>query len=93
MSDLLKRLWTSILPVISMVVFVALFILGLFVSFYLLIFAAIIGLILSIVAFIRSKFIGPKAAPPDQPTQGRTIEYDEVEKKDDSKNDGPSSRH
>lgn len=84
MSGFLTRLWRGILPLLGMVIFITLFILGLFVFSYLLIIGAIIGLILFSIAFIRAKFSRRQAPPPSRPsqTQGRTIEHDDSETRD-----------
>ena len=81
MNPVLQRFWASLFPIIGMILFVLIFIIGLFVFSYLLIISAIIGLILFVVAFIRSKISRkPTPPPPSQSTQGRIIEHEEIEK-------------
>lgn len=80
MRDTLRRLWASIFPIVGIIIFVILFILGVFVFSYLLIAAAIFGLILFCVAYIRAKIAARRKSPPPPP-QGRTIDHEDQNKK------------
>jgi len=75
MTNTIKRLWASVTPIIGMIIFVVLFIFGLFVFSYLLIIGAIIGLGLFIYAFIRSKLTCRKTMHKYE-SQGRTIDHE-----------------
>ena len=67
------------MPIVGMVVFVVLFIVGIFIFSYLLIITAIIGIILFIVTLIRIKIV--EHSGPKEPYSGRIIEhYDDREK-------------
>ncbi len=80
MKHALQRLLASIAPLFGMVAFVVIFIVGLFVFSYLLIVVALIGLVLFIVAFIRSKITRKKHSPHTK-SQGRVIEHDQFKEK------------
>lgn len=80
MREILRRLWVSIMPIIGMIIFVSLFIVGIFVFSYLLIIGAIIGLVLFVVAFIRTKMAARKSTQQPSSTQGRIIEHDDTSK-------------
>lgn len=88
MTDAIRRIWAGIAPIIGMVVFIALFIFGLFVFSYLLIIGAIIGLGLFIYAFIRAKLSRRKNATHPY-SHGRTIDHNAAEEKESSSRTDP----
>ncbi|MFW0094428.1 MAG: hypothetical protein AB8Y83_00460 [Coxiella endosymbiont of Haemaphysalis qinghaiensis] len=80
MPNVLRQLWESIVPIVGMIVFVILFIVGIFLFSYLLIIGAIIGLILFVIAFIQLqlKTIQWKQQKKKKsPYSGRTIEHND----------------
>ncbi len=85
MKPFFQRLIASLAPLLAMVIFVIIFILGIFVFSYLLIFVAIIGLALFIVSFIRSKLTRQKKSPHPKHSQGRLIEHHEIQENDEKK--------
>jgi len=92
MSDLFKRIWNTIAPIVGMIIFIALFILGLFVFSYLLVIAAIIGLGLFIYAFIRSKLSHHRNTKKTySQSEGRIIEHDNTHEEKNSSNDANSN--
>ncbi|WP_423062447.1 hypothetical protein [Candidiatus Paracoxiella cheracis] len=78
MTDPIKHIWASITPIIGMIIFVMLFIFGLFVFSYLLIIGAIVGLGLFIYAFIRSKLSG-RAKTQQHHSKGRIIDHESTQ--------------
>ena len=76
-------LFTRIFPFLIMGVMLILFILGLFIFTYLFIFAMIIGSVLFIINYVRTKFFRPKTNPVGsaqnlQPKKvGRIIEHED----------------
>ena len=76
MSNALQRLWANMMPLVGMLLFVALFIVGVFVFSYLLAIAAVVGVVLFVIAFIRSKLNGRRATPPSS-SPHRVIEHED----------------
>ena len=78
MPSILRQLWESVVPVVGMIVFVILFIVGIFLFSYFLITGAIIVLILFITAFIQLEIAKRKRQKKKKPPSfGRTIEHDD----------------
>ncbi len=80
----MNGIFEKIMPFFLFGIFIVLFIIGLFIFSYLLIVAAVIGLILFAIAYIRAKLFGP-AKPHNeehrhqQPkSSGRTIDHDDI---------------
>lgn len=83
MSKLLKQFWANVAPILWMMLFIALFIIGIFVFSYILIIAAAVGLILFVIAYVRTKIAMRRQArahhqSPSQSSSGRIIEHDEI---------------
>lgn len=78
MQQFVQKLWAGIMPIIGMIVFIALFIVGIFVFSYVLIIGTVIGLILFIIAFIKAKYAKNKTTTSSP--LGRTIEHDDTDK-------------
>ncbi|MFW0072604.1 MAG: hypothetical protein AB8Z23_01375 [Coxiella-like endosymbiont] len=68
MSEILRRLWEEIMPIIDVITFFILFIFGLCIFSYFLVVGAIIGLILFTITFIDLK-IDKHKRPKESPTQ------------------------
>lgn len=76
MLNVLRQLWKDIMPVIGMIFFVILFIMGIFLFSYLLIIGSVISLILFIIAFIQLNIVQQKRQKKKKSlSSGRTIEY------------------
>ncbi|MCX7125857.1 MAG: hypothetical protein NTU49_09010 [Gammaproteobacteria bacterium] len=75
-------LLARILPFLIMAVMLVVFVIGLFIFTYVFIFALVLGTILFIVGFIRTKFFKPKSPITATPEVkiGRIIEHDEENK-------------
>ncbi len=83
MTTLFTRIWSQIVPIIAMLAFCAIFIVGLALSFYVLIFLAIIGLALFGIGYLRVKFLMRRAQRQHSSQeysgniyQGRTIDHE-----------------
>lgn len=81
MKKNIDKIVAMILPYIGMGIFLILFVLGIVVFSYLLILGAIIGLLLFLIAYVRSLFVRTRRLHPLQqhrePKGGRIIEQDE----------------
>ncbi len=78
MSDTLKKLQATLMPILGMLVAAAIFIVGIFFLSYILIIAAIIGLAAFCYACIRNKWMKHKQ-PQQQPSRiGRTIDQNDI---------------
>ena len=80
MPNVLRQLWESIVPIAGMIVFVILFIVGIFLFSYLLTIGAIIGLILFVIAFIQLQLKTiqwKRQKKKKSPHSGRTIEHND----------------
>jgi len=88
MNTFLNQLKNSLAPILGLVVFCALFIIGIFVFSYVLIFAALAGLVLFCIGFVRFKLFQREVRKqeqfmqknPQKPTQGRVIDYEDIDK-------------
>lgn len=85
---MLNQLKNSLASILGIVVFCVLFIVGIFVFSYVLIFAALAGLALFCLGFVRVKLFQRELRKQQQfqqknqqkPTQGRVIDYEDVDK-------------
>ena len=77
MSEVLHRLREEIMPIVDMIVFIILFIVGLFVFSYFLIIGTVIGLALFVIAFIHLKIDQHKRQK--KSPFSKIIEHDETE--------------
>ena len=86
MTNLLTRVWAQIVPVIGMIAFFALFILGLIIAIHVLMIVAAIGLVLFAIGYFRMKYLMRKAqhqhnqqeSHQEAASAGRTIDHDEI---------------
>lgn len=88
MNNMINQLKNSLGAILGLVIFCALLITGIFVFSYVLIFAAIAGLILFCVGFVRFKLFQREVRKQQQfsqknqqmPRQGRVIDYEDIDK-------------
>lgn len=82
MSNVFQRAAASVMPIIGMLLFVAVFIVALVFFSYLFIAVAIVGFVLFCIAYVRTKIMGRKLGanqPTDQQQKGRTIDHDDTQ--------------
>lgn len=88
MNNILNQLKNSLAPLLSILLFAALFIAGIFIFSWVLIFAAIAGIILFCIGFVRFKLFQREVKKQQEfaqknqqmPKQGRVIDYEDVDK-------------
>lgn len=79
-SNLRPPFFARFIPFLSMGLAIVVFVIGIVIFSYVLIFAAIVGLVLFVIAYIRTQFFKQKTHRLYRKNQsGRTIDYDETD--------------
>lgn len=78
MSQNKSPFMAKIMPFLALGVFVVLCVIAVIISFYVLLWGAIIGAVVFVVAWLKSKFCPAKKQPKDGEHQGRTIDHDKL---------------
>ena len=76
MLNILRHLQKGIIPIVSMIILITLFIMGIFLFSYFLVISAIISLMLFIIVFTQLKIAKWKQQNKNKPHLGRIVESD-----------------
>ncbi len=77
----MQKFLAKILPIIGMAVFIILLIIGLIVFSYIILIAALIGLVLFGIGYIKARLVGQKQPPTTNEQEkhsGRVIDHNEI---------------
>lgn len=82
LANQFQKIFRSIMPIISLLIFISLLVVGVVVFSYVIVIGAIVGLVLFAIAYFRYKFqavFHPKKPGQQQPKAGRIIEHQDDE--------------
>jgi uncharacterized membrane protein len=75
-ANAMRELFAKVIPFLVLGIMLVVFVIGLIFVSYVLLFGALVGLVLYVVAWVRDKFFPTKEIT-QPPKSGRTIEHDE----------------